>query len=278
MKQLISILFFSLLFSCSPNQQQSNSPKYLNQVVVFGEYHGTKEIPEFFFKEILKEYQHSKNLTIGLELPDKFSDTINYLNNLETSISKKKIREKFSEDDFWCNFGDGRHSKAMLSLLVDVTSLKLKNSASNISIVFLNTGNGVDKDGAIAFSNAFNKNKDSSGFVLTGNYHARLTKMLSYLQGPLPLSGHLRTLGSNVIALNISTKKGNAWMCMATNMCEAKPVMPTNKYVDEGVYLDDKQNQLTAYSGEFFIEELSVDTVPINITANCADSKFKFTL
>lgn len=269
MKQFLSILLLSLLFSCSPNLQETNSPNYINQVAIFGEMHGTKDIPEFFFEQIKEEFKLTKNVTVGLELPGRFNNLFNYFDSLKKPPSKTAIRKKLTEDEFWCQLTDGRDSDAMLALLVDLIHLKYKNPTSNVSILSLRTGKGFYEDGVPYFAETFRANKNSSGFILIGNSHARL------VEGQISFASELKKQNLDVISLNAATKSGSFTQCLIGGICETKPFKGTDIYNMEGIHLLKNRNNYW-FDGDYFIKKITPAQTAKNLTNECIDTEFKF--
>ncbi len=271
MKRILAILISSLLFNCSPDLHTSNSPKYLNKVVVFGETHGTKEIPEFFFQQAVEEFQRTKNITVGLELPGRFNNLFIYFDNLKTPIKKSLIRNKLTEDEHWCKFSDGRDSDAMLSLLVNLIHLKYENPLDTVSILSLKLDRGFYDEGAPFFARKFNENNNTSGFVLIGNYHARLIKQAN------SFSNSLIKENLDIAVLNFATKDGFSTVCPFNQDCKQKKLGVTERHNKTGIYLFENKTEDDWYDGDFFIEKITGAEQAKNLTNECKDTVFKFT-
>ena len=268
MKRFLAILLLSLLFSCSPDLHTNNSAQYLNKVVVFGETHGTKDIPEFFFEQITAEFNHTKNVTVGLELPGRFNNLFKYFNSLKKPPSKSTIRKKITEDNFWCNLTDGRDSDAMLALLVNLIHLKYNNPTGNISILSLKTGKGFYEDGAPYYAEIFRSNNNTSGFILIGNHHARLA------EGQKSFASELKKQNLEVITLNAATKNGSFTQCLIGGTCETKPLKGTDRYNSEGVFLLENTNNNYWFDGDYFIKTITPAQTAKNLTNECRDTEY----
>jgi len=278
MKPLILWTIILLLSACSTSSEYRSSGDILNvqhDILVFGEYHGTKEIPKFFSDFVRSKFKYESELTVGLELPYRFNQVLDYFETLNYLPSETEIRNRFSDDTFWCEFRDGRHSSAMLDLLVELTYLKYNlGQNKSLNIINLVTDKNVDVEGARIFTDAMKQQPKSVGVVLIGNYHARQTQMASYPDGPLPFSGVLSENGFEVVSLNIGTINGSMWGCAPD--CHEMKVVPSAQNSLEGIHLIDDykffpNDNVGAFQGEFVISSLSVDTVPTDIKNVCLE-------
>ena len=90
------------------------------KVVIVGEVHGTKEIPEFVGELACSFLQSGKKLILGLEIPSDTQETINvYMNSKGTPLDKKKL----IESEFGAG-NDGRRSQAILALVENLRKLR----------------------------------------------------------------------------------------------------------------------------------------------------------
>ncbi len=159
----------------------------------------------------------------------------------------------------------------MLSLLVNLIHLKYQNPNERVSILNLNVRGGLDEGGAEYFAKNFISNNNSSGFILTGNYHARLAKQ------EISLSNSLKKANLDVIALNLSTKDGHYTSCRLDRICELKSLKTTDKYQKNGVYLYKNKKENNWYDGDFFIKKITGASIAKNLTNDCKDTEFNFT-
>ncbi|MBX7230236.1 MAG: hypothetical protein K1X48_11615 [Burkholderiaceae bacterium] len=90
------------------------------RVVIVGEVHGTKEIPEFVGELACSFLQSGKKLILGLEIPSDTQEAINtYMNSPGTPLDKKTL----IESEFGAG-NDGRRSQAMLALVENMRKLR----------------------------------------------------------------------------------------------------------------------------------------------------------
>jgi hypothetical protein len=139
-------------------------PKIKNkQIILFGEIHGTKEIPELlsgFFEEISKK----EDFDVGLEIPDEFQGQIDsYMNSGDYSILKNILF--FSKEE--CT--DGRNSLEYASLI-----RSLYNLNKNIKIYCISPSsaeNQEEMEEGIA-NKILEKANNKKIFAIMGNIHS----------------------------------------------------------------------------------------------------------
>ncbi len=135
-------------------------------IIIFGELHGTKEIPEMlsrFFSEVAKE----EDFNLCLEFPQEFQDQISsYINNGDYNILKNI--SFFSKK----NCSDGRNSLEYINLIKNVHEINLKyNRNIKIFCVDPSAKNQEEKEKGLA-ENITKKVSDKKTFVILGSVHA----------------------------------------------------------------------------------------------------------
>lgn len=142
--------------------KEINSKMKDRQLILFGEIHGTKEIPEFlskFFSEIAKE----EDFNVCLEIPSEFQK------NVESFF-------KFNKE----KHGDGRNSSEYLGLIQNLKNLN-KKYGRDIKIFCIDIGSGIhvrDEKNIQNFrekimaKNILKCLKDKKTFVIMGDIHA----------------------------------------------------------------------------------------------------------
>lgn len=225
------------------------------RVVVFGEYHGTKEIPRFFFNVVCTAAQKSNGtLLVGLELPEEFNFVFRELGRMPVEDLIDQIRG----DAFWRSFGDGRSTGAMLRLLNELAYLA--SSRMRVVIVAL-AGNDTDAAGADLLAKAMREHRPQKALILVGNAHARLQPMGS---GHWPMAAQLlERHGQEVLSLNISAGGGEAWVCLwttgpapgSTPECGARLVLPVQS--TSGIHVPGCVSACP-HQGTYHLENLSI--------------------
>jgi hypothetical protein len=215
-------------------------------VLVFGEYHGTNEIPKTFFGTVcsLAQAQPHKRLLVALELPDSFNEVFGNVRRGEMTDVLLAVRG----NTFWDSYGDGRHSAAMLELVERLVELARRNARLDLLAI---ERPDIDRSGAQFLSEQMRRTPPDMTVVLIGNAHARLAPMPG---GPTPFAAHLVKLASTpVVTLDVSAARGEAWVCMP--QCAARTVMPMTGPFGVSVW---REAQNSPFSGRLHLEQLTI--------------------
>ena len=184
-----------------------NIPIY--RAVIFGETHGTSEIPRVFLEYVCAASRVSSELLVGLEISGK-----------SLQMAKHAIEAKERGDDqnsalraseFWLKGHDGRSSKANFQLIEHL--VELENKGKLVLVGFDARVTGRENFGATAVAeimkNVPKKWQSWRVVLLTGRGHSDFGSGESSLAEPLASEG-LRTL-----TVQISHGGGTAWVCQA---------------------------------------------------------------
>lgn len=154
------------------------------QVVIFGEKHGTKEIPEMltlFFVDIAKEW----DFNIALEIPIEFQGEINHF--VEAGdITLLKDVSFFSKE----NCLDGRNSLEYIRLMQKIRELNLSRD-KKVKVFCIDPMADSQNGKEINMANKVLKlSKDKKLFIVIGDIHA--SKNIVNIAGTKIIpSGHL---------------------------------------------------------------------------------------
>jgi hypothetical protein len=214
-------------------------------VIIFGEYHGTNEIPAFFYDVVCASTESSRGTTlVGLELPDKFNAIFSRIGAEPSHSLIARIRD----EPFWLEYGDGRHSGAMLNLVERL--VLLASEERQLKVVAFARKN-IDKAGADFLSQAIRRHHAEQVLILVGNAHARLIAMKS---GKLPMAASLaEELELPVRSFNVTAGSGEAWVCLPE--CASRQVVSTQN--EPGIH-PKACGSSCVYHGTFHIKQLSV--------------------
>jgi hypothetical protein len=265
------IATFSLLFlvgGCTDIVQQSSSKKaeishnrqcedipgvkeiYKKDIILFGELHGTNEIPSMFGSVAcnLVDNQNNKRILIGLELPSSFDRQFARIGKVPT----KQIQDDVNRMDFWKGMGDGRHSYAMRQLVLRLITYASDNASRVFLIAFEQPH--IDSEGAAAVLSRIKEVQADQTLILVGNYHARKTRMP---KGPeyLPLGANLSSENRSVVSLDGRFESGNAWVCLP--QCAARSIPSQLNTGRDGQFLE-LTNEIEGYDGFYHISRLSI--------------------
>ena len=220
-----------------------------SKVVIFGEYHGTNEIPTFFYNVVCaSKVRQNGTLVVGLELPTEFNAIFEPSNEPTAAAAIAKLRKH----EFWNVMGDGRHSAAMLSLTEKLLAL----SYSDRRVTLVGLGNKhVNTEGAELLMSRLPSSESARALVLIGNAHARTQIIPVY--NIKPFGATLRENGVDVLSLNIATSGGEAWLCETRDTCAPTPVPVTKDDLRPGIHLNGCRVNCK-FHGNYFIKNLTV--------------------
>ena len=219
------------------------------KVVIFGEYHGTEEIPAFFYNTVCaSSLLQNGTLVVGLELPTEFNEIFEPSDESTEAVATAKLRKH----EFWNVMGDGRHSTAMLSLTEKL--LALSYSDRRVKLVALGNKN-VNTEGAELLMSRLPKSERARALVLIGNAHARTQIIPRY--NIKPFGATLLGNGVDVLSLNIAASGGEAWLCKTLDTCAATPVTVTKEDLRPGIHLNGCSANCI-FHGTYFIKNLTV--------------------
>ena len=219
------------------------------KIVIFGEYHGTNEIPAFFYNGVCASNETQKGaLVVGLELPTEFNKIFESSDEPTASAATAKLRKH----EFWNVMGDGRHSSAMLSLTEKL--LALSYSDRRVKLVALGNEH-VNSEGPELLMSHVPHSESARAIVLIGNAHAQTQIIPVY--NIKPFGATLRDSGVDVLSLNIATSGGEAWLCMTREACAPAPVAATKGDIQQGIHLNGCSVNCK-FHGTYFIKNLTV--------------------
>ena len=271
---IFSILFF--IAGCTITQDKSNSQTheinapwncetvagldsiYQKNIVLFGELHGTNEIPKMFGKVAcnLISNQSGKIILIGLELPADFDDAFLKIGK----IPEKQIASEIDKMGFWSEMKDGRHSRAMHELTLRLISYA-NNSRGRVFLIAFERPN-IDSNGAAAILSRIKEVHADQTLILVGNNHARMERMPNGPEYP-PMGENLSSSGRSIVSLDGRFEAGDAWICI--KQCAARPISRPLNIGRDGEFVELTRG-IHGYDGYFHISQLTVsyaDHVPI---------------
>jgi hypothetical protein len=215
--------------------------------IIFGELHGSAEIPKFFFDCAREFVDKKETVSILLEFPAAE-------NPLVDSFMRGEIGEDaLIKGPHWSR-QDGRASLAMLRLFRDLKTLAASRLPVSLTVSGFDLG-GYEPDREKAMLRNFLSTYSPAGYklVLTGNLHARLTPGIGSNPDFVPFGKHLRDQGANVVSLDAHYPAGSSWACMAG--CGVTLLKATDSAPPPASIVFSSENP--AYSGYFFVPAIS---------------------
>lgn len=232
---------------------------YTADIVIFGDYHGTREPPQIVADAacVLLQQWNQQRVVIGLELPDSFNPAFEQIGKL----ASKEIEARIRENPFWDEFRDGRHSEAMLSLTLRLTSL-VENSSNRVALVALERRNW-DLEGAKLLVERLRAFDARNALVFVGNAHARKVAMPQ--QGGPPFAENVMNAGYHVMSLNIRPGGGETWFCSPE--CAKRPVRENSMGDAVKIVMEECRKAPCAYDGYYYVPQLSISRLVPNAKA-----------
>ena len=187
-----------------------------HRFLVFGEAHGTNEIPELF-GDVVCEASASRPVVVALEWPPDLQAS---LDAYMASDGSGAARTRFLSAAFWSNpMPVGRTSQAMFRLIERLRALKASGRRVSVKTFEARVGLTFRQDYReleMAQNLATIANSDPARplvFVLTGNLHAGKLRYAS-MGGMLGAAGHLPP--AEVVSLDAARNGGETWGCFSS--------------------------------------------------------------
>ncbi len=176
------------------------------QIVLFGEIHGTKEIPHLL-SEFFEKYAKERNFNVCLEIP---SENQRWISAFLLTGQDSYLKEA---PFFKHNNRDGRASSEYFNLIKKIYFINLKIS-KKIEIFCIDTSNFDDyrdqnkREIKIA-KNIIKSVSNKVTFAILGNVHASIKELNFNENNIIPAGVYLKKeFGSNLISINLMPKKG----------------------------------------------------------------------
>ncbi|MBI3447398.1 MAG: hypothetical protein HY049_00550 [Acidobacteria bacterium] len=233
-------------------------------VVVLGETHGTREIPETFARLVCATAaaRPGKTILVGLEIPAEAQEAVDAFLG---SDGAEAATGKLLEQKFWNReFQDGRSSEAMHRLLGDLRRFKAAGLAIEVRAMDPPGDLGQDErdlEMSQAIDAAIESVKPAQTLVLCGDVHSRVQKgfpwdhAASYIPFAARLAAKRETIG-----LNTSVASGTAWICITAKAeeCGPKKALARGATGDLPRFaLDAAAAAKSGWSGSLFMKEVS---------------------
>jgi hypothetical protein len=185
-----------------------------SRLLVFGEFHGSNEVPAFVGAYACGISATGRPLVVGLEIP---SGEQRLIDQYMLSPGAQADRDQLLTGAFWHHhIKDGRSSQAMLGLLERLHALG--KNGGRVAVLAIDTdaadldANGRDAAMAANIQAALRRPEAPGVIVLVGNLHAQKTRGNSFDQNFASMTYQLSS--ERPMALNMHTTGGMAWACM----------------------------------------------------------------
>jgi hypothetical protein len=190
--------------------------------LVFGEVHGTREVPEFVVAYLCAAAKKQRRITLAIEFPSNEQGAIDAF---MASPGTTQDAERFTSAGIWRGaIQDGRTSIDMLRMVESIRMLRA--SGADIKVV------GIDGDGptprrdAVMANNLRTELRQGAGrqvLALIGGLHAIRNKGKRF--DPQYESAIYLLADQHPLALTVGTSGGTAWVCQGNTpaTCHATP-------------------------------------------------------
>jgi hypothetical protein len=225
-----------------------------SRFLVFGEIHGTAEVPAFFARAVCRAGAGGEAITVGVEIPSDEQGRI------DGFVGGAADRDALLAAPFWQrDYQDGRSSRAMLALLTRVRELRAAGLAVRV-IAFDPAPMRADVPRDTAMAEALLAARAAAPrdrfLVLTGSLHARTDVGAPWDPG-IVFMGHVIARGEpGLLTLDNAYTGGTAWVCIsaAASECGAQPLGGRGDGAASGIRLDPA---LGSWHGQFAVGAVS---------------------
>ena len=230
-------------------------------IIWVGEMHGTTETPAAFGDLVCDALSHGKNVTVGLEFASESQAAVDAM--LGTGDLEAAERQLLATPN-WHMFFDGRSSKAMLALLVQLRELKKEHPSLRVVAVenpWENTPGAKEIAVGDGVKLAMKHSAADVLLVLTGNTHAMKHSPMSYPTAASVLPP------TEVFSLLVTARGGQSWQMTGAG-CGAQPGGTQDKDGTRsfGVYSDTSYMKY-GYDGVFSLGTATTASAPADEAA-----------
>jgi len=195
------------------------------QVILIGEIHGTAQMPKRFADVICHARQNQATVKIGLELPD---ESATGLASWLDSDGSAEAKQQLASRPFWLDdYQDGRASKAMFALLVDL------HRYGNAIEVFAFDRQESRRDHAMAMRILEETTDSALTLVLTGNIHSQTGVGTPWDPTFETMGSVIRARHPATVGIRFGHGGGSAWICApecGEQQLAGDPATPENAF------------------------------------------------
>lgn len=223
-----SSIFIYNNYRCDQQIDSAESILQSGNIVLFGEVHGTIEVPEFISTLTCQAAKSGLTVRVGLEIPKQEQSLVN---QFILSPLEKPDTMTLVASEFWTReLQDGRSSRAMLNLLKTIH--ELFNAGYPVDVFLFDDlnayGQGLGfRDSTMAENilMEYSETPNAMFIILTGNVHSRLIP--GYPWNPnstfVPMGARLISALPATRSFNLSHAGGTAWLCTGNpSVCTSK--------------------------------------------------------
>ena len=192
-------------------------------MVVFGEFHGTREGPRAFGALACAAVRTASVVLVGLEFPVQEEDI---LQAAFTAPSPAEAEFMLLESGFFSrDYQDGRSSRAMVDLILLLRSLR--EQGAQLGVFSFDPATTEDRDRLMAARIAAVRGEypEATFLLLSGNLHARKSKGSPWDPEFTSMTHHLTQSGHSLRSVRFTHAGGESWYCNSgsSESCGIKP-------------------------------------------------------
>jgi hypothetical protein len=214
--------------ACAPDTALPKELQEPGSAVLFGEIHGTQELPAFFGEAVCTAASTGLPIEVGFEMPAADQATVDAF--LASPGGDADVEALLSAPWWSPAFPDGRSSQSRVVLLQRLRQLRSRGLPLRLFLFDPNSAKDMGaRDTMMAETVAahLRAHPEALTMILVGNVHAATTKGSPWDPDYMPMGFQLGEAGIRVRSLNRSTPAGTAWTCtgksMADMKCESSP-------------------------------------------------------
>lgn len=247
--------------ACAPEAVVPPGLALPGSFLLFGEYHGTKELPAMFGETACVVARGGTPVTVALEVSRSEQAGVNTYLGSPGDLAAEKL---LLGNPHWTRtFQDGRSSRAMVDLLSRIRQLRQAGLGIEVflfDVEAADAGPTSDAQMASHLSDYLRDHPERTLLVLVGNYHARTAVGAPWDPAKKFTGWYLRQAGHRVASLNFDAPTGTAWACYSSvaaecgvkqlNRQRSDPLLPP------GIHLFTAPSP-TGYDGTFTVGSLT---------------------
>jgi hypothetical protein len=221
-------------------------------VVIFGEVHGSNELPDFVGSAACQLANSPRSVLVALEVPAEEQKL------LDAYWKDEEAAKALYGSEFWTyKFQDGRRSKAMARLIANLRTWRL--AGMDIGVRFVDAELPGDRDESMAQTivSLRKRHPDHLILFLVGNVHAKTIVGTPWNEDYTPAAIHIRDEGLDVLSLNAKHGGGETWMCTGAEVssCGANSISGNGGGSGPSISIDGALED--GYDGGYFVGDLT---------------------
>jgi len=212
---------------CAPGPELPEGWLAPGAAVLFGDWHGTDELPAFFGEVACRVAAAGRPVLVGLELPRDEQPT---LDRFLAEADPRAAEAGLLAGPFWRrSYQDGRSSQAMSALLGRLRQLRRAGLRLDVRLFDVEQeAMGADRDMRMAalLAGWAHARGEAVLLVLAGNFHTRTAVGAPWDPEARPMGFYLRQAGLALRALDCGGPEGTSWSCTGAEAasCGVQPV------------------------------------------------------